>query len=208
MILAITPAIVITRTFLIAHAQTLPAAFAGPTYIETQTETFTCGVHALHCIYRAYDLDPNKERIRWRLGVDTKALFWLKDSTGALHPDVFMVLRQDGFRVLSIEMGDLESHEKLLSHLCSGNMALLLIKRRENGNLHWVAAACGRGERYLVYDSLFRAPYEEDRQFTDSFVMTALAIAPSGQLQTGIWQSLGHLIEGSQELKRFNARYP
>ena len=80
----------------------LPADFASDTFPDIQTEGFTCGVHAVHAIYRAYGLDPEEERVRWHLGVDTKAVFWMEDSTGALHPDVFMVLRQDGFEVTSL----------------------------------------------------------------------------------------------------------
>jgi hypothetical protein len=102
--LAITPAIVLTRTFAIIHPAEVPSLQPSQPLLEKQTEGFTCGVHALGTIYRAHGLDPGRERIRWRLGVDTKALWWAKDTTGALHPDVFMVLNQDFFAINSLDL--------------------------------------------------------------------------------------------------------
>ena len=85
-------------------------------------------------------------------------------------------------------------------------MMILLIRHRENGNLHWVAARDRIGNAYRVYDSLVPDPYEEGEKFTERYVLTALAVSPSGQLQTGFLESLGHLTEGAAEIKAFQER--
>ena len=202
----VTPTIIVTRAFFVGHAAVLPRDIPGETAPEIQTEGFTCGMHAIHAVYRAYGLDPEVESIRWRLGVDTKALFWLPSSTGALHPDIFMVLKQDGFDVHSIELGLPSSHDDLLAHLETGHALLLLVRRRENDALHWVAAERAPGESYRIVDSLFSEPYLESAEFTDRHVVTALAVTPSGELRISIRDSLAHLSDGSKEPSRFRER--
>ena len=214
LVAALTPVIILVRTFAVVHADRLPALRPESAIAEVQTEAFTCGMHAVRTIERAYGLDPDAERVRWRLGVDTKALFWLSDSTGALHPDVYMVLRQDGFAVRSIAFEEGDPHGEILAHLATGHLALLLIERRETGGLHWVVAqerevapdeAAG-AERYTVIDSLLAAPAVEGRAFTEAHVLSALAVEPSGDLRTGFRESLGALIEGTRELGAFESR--
>ena len=80
---SLTPIIIVGRTYFIAHPDASPTSNPGRPILEAQSEGHTCGVHALSTLYRAYGLDPDRERIRWRLGVDTKAVFWAKDTTGA-----------------------------------------------------------------------------------------------------------------------------
>jgi hypothetical protein len=62
--LSLTPIIIFVRTFGIRHPDNLPISKAGPAVLEKQSETFTCGVHALSAVYRAYGLDPDEERVR------------------------------------------------------------------------------------------------------------------------------------------------
>ncbi len=48
---AITPIIIITRTWFIVHTDRKPTAMPIAPVLETQTESFTCGVHSLSTIY-------------------------------------------------------------------------------------------------------------------------------------------------------------
>ncbi len=180
-VLSITPIVIITRTWFIVHADQRPRAVPATYTLEEQTEGFTCGVHALSTVYKAYGLDPEAERIRWRLGVDTKAVFYVSDSTGALHPDMYMVLAQDYFAVDELASYDDNGWKDMAAHLDRGHPVVLLIKRRENGNLHWVVATrlldAGTIE---VYDPLFDEPYGETPDFLYDHVVTAMLVRPTG----------------------------
>ncbi|MEO0477660.1 MAG: hypothetical protein AAF085_17080, partial [Planctomycetota bacterium] len=127
-----------------------------------------------------YGLDPEAERIRWRLGVDTKAVFYVSDSTGALHPDMWMVLAQDFFVIDELSSYDTNGWKEMMAHLEEGHSVVLLIKRRENGNLHWVVATrlldAGTIE---VYDSLFNEPYGETPDFLTGHIVTAMRVKPT-----------------------------
>ena len=137
-------------------------------------------MHALSTVYRAYGLDAGEERLRWRLGVDTKAVFWKSDTTGSLHPDMAMVLAQDYFDVKPIDLLADDSWDRALAFAASGHPIVLLIATRESGAMHWVVAV-GSEEpgRLTVYDPLFDEPYTEDAAFWDSHVLTAWAIRPN-----------------------------
>ncbi|MEM9348330.1 MAG: hypothetical protein AAGB26_17110 [Planctomycetota bacterium] len=179
-VLSITPIIIITRTWFIIHADDRPAAMPAGYVLEEQTEGFTCGVHSLSTVYKAYGLDPEAERIRWRLGVDTKAVAWMGDSTGALHPDMWMVLAQDFFIISLLRDYGEEGWQNLCAHLDLGHPAVLLIKRRENGNLHWVVATRTlENDTIEVYDSLFDEPYKETPDFMTDHIVTAMLVRPS-----------------------------
>ncbi len=203
---SLTPIIILKRTFWIPHESRLPASVAIPVLPERQTESSTCGFHAMSTIYRAYGLNPEQEAIRERLGVDIKALFWMGDSTGSLHPDVYMVFRQDGFDIESVALDNSDSHQVLLEHLYAGRMLMLLIQRRENGNLHWVVVQGTQDDRYIVLDSLKKDPVLEDAEFTHHFVLTALVVRPGQTLRTGAVSSLLHFVSGTRELSRFETR--
>ena len=179
-VLSITPIIIITRTWFIVHTDQRPAALPASYALEEQTEGFTCGIHALSTVYKAYGLDPEAERIRWRLGVDTKAVAWMGDSTGALHPDMWMVLVQDFFSIhLPSDYGE-AGWSEMREHMKHGHPAVLLIKRRENGNLHWVVATRTLDDDKIeVYDSLFDEPYAEASDFLTDHIVTTMLIRPS-----------------------------
>lgn len=179
-VLSVTPIIIITRTWFIVHTGDRPAAVPASYVLEQQTEGFTCGVHSLSTVYKAYGLDPEAERIRWRLGVDTKAVFYVSDSTGALHPDMYMVLAQDFFAVDELTSYDRAGWGELIAHLDSGHPAVLLIKRRENGNLHYVVATRALdADTIEVYDSLFDEPYPEGAGFLEDHIVTAMRVRPT-----------------------------
>ena len=179
-VLSITPIIIVTRTWFIVHTNERPSATPAGYALEEQTEGFTCGVHALSTVYKAYGLDPEAERIRWRLGVDTKAVFYVSDSTGALHPDMWMVLAQDFFLIVEITSYGVAGWGELIEHLDTGHPVVLLIKRRENGNLHWVVATRTlEDNRVEVYDSLFDHPYAEGPDFLLDHIVTAMRVRPT-----------------------------
>jgi hypothetical protein len=178
-VLSITPIIIITRTWLIVHTDQRPTASPASYTLEEQTEGYTCGVHALSTVYKAYGLDPEAERVRWRLGVDTKAVFYVSDSTGALHPDMWMVLAQDFFVINELSGYEEPDWVVMRMHLQSGHPVVLLIKRRENGNLHWVVATRTlEDDKIEIYDSLFDEPYEETLDLFENHVVTAMLVRP------------------------------
>ena len=179
-VLSITPIIIITRTWFIVHTDQRPTASPKDYALEEQSEGFTCGVHALSTVYKAYGLDPETERIRWRLGVDTKAIAWMGDSTGALHPDMWMVLVQDFFEIETLDLDSRYAWSSLHGSLDRGHPVVLLIKRRENGNLHWVVATRALdGNKIEIYDSLFDEPYAETPDFLTDHIITAMLVTPT-----------------------------
>lgn len=202
---AITPIIVITRTWLIVHPNEFPNSLPGDIQLEKQSESFTCGVHALSMVYGAYGLDGERECIRWRLGADTKALFWMGDSTGTLHPDLYMVLGQDHFEVKSVNVGRETGWRELLGHLENGHLAILLIKRRENGNLHWVVASDLVDGRINIYDSLAEFPYVEDKAFYERYLVSALLVEPTHEKAPAL-ASIGYHLNGSSALREATER--
>ena len=192
--LMITPVIIVTRTWLISHTEDRPSETPGAFVLEDQTEGFTCGLHALSTVYRAYGLDADEERLRRRMGVDVKAVFYVPDSTGALHPDMYMVLTQDFFEIETVEPDGPLAWETLEAHLDADHPAVLLIKRRENGNLHWVVATRVLGNGTIeVYDSLFDEPYMETPDFMTDHVVTAMLIRPTGDGEQAMSSIDAHL---------------
>ena len=208
-ILSITPIVIITRTWFIVHTDDRPTAMPVDYVIEEQTEDFTCGVHSLSTVYKAYGLDPEAERIRWRLGVDTKAVFYVSDSTGALHPDMWMVLAQDFFVIDELGSYDAHGWNDLRAHLDTGHPVVLLIKRRENGNLHWVVATrTTDGDKIEIYDSLFDEPYGETLDFLTGHVVTAMLVKPTpggGMAMSSIDAHLAGMDALSAATKRIKA---
>ncbi|MGB0767065.1 MAG: hypothetical protein ACPGYV_05100 [Phycisphaeraceae bacterium] len=194
LVLMITPVIIVTRTWLIAHTDDRPTATPVAFTLEEQTEGFTCGLHALSTVYAAYGLDADKERLRRRMGVDIKALFYVPDTTGALHPDMYMVLTQDYFEIETLALGDSSAWGRLCSHLRSGHPAVLLIRRRENGNLHWVVATAMSGKNEIeIYDPLFDQPYSEASDFLTDHIVTAMLVQPTADGEKAMSSIDGHL---------------
>jgi len=203
--LSITPIIIIiTRAWFIVHTDRRPVAGHAVPILEVQTEGFTCGVHAISTVYRAHGLDPDEgERVRWRLGVDTKAVFYVSDSTCALHPDVYMVLAQDYFAIEALDMERDDAFEVLHDHVAdnSGGMAVLLIRRRSNGHLHWVTATHAEAGKLLVYDSLLQEPIHEGPDYVADHVVSALMVRPTADGRMPMSSIAAHRA-GSAELKR------
>lgn len=162
-----------------------PARELGPP--EFQFEDHTCGLHALRIVYRAHGLDPDAERLRERLGVDTPAVPKAPTTTGTLHPDLLRVLAQDHFDSSFIDPdqeGVAARFEALLASASGSAPAVLLLIDLGNAALHWVAAA--RSERaghVRVWDSLVREPYDEPLEsYLRERVVSVVTVTPNARL--------------------------
>lgn len=125
----------------------MPAAFIP----EQQTEPHTCGFHSISAIYKAYGLDPEVARLRFRLGTDMPTNLLVQDATtGTIHPDILRVLGQDGFETEVVLPGDTLA-DRLKAHLRSGHPALILTKV---STWHWVVAATLEDDDVVICDSL------------------------------------------------------
>ena len=130
--------------------------------------------------YAVYGLDPAEKNLRFRLGVDRTAHPFDSTSTGTLHPDLFRVLAQDRFEISLIDPRTEDGVTRLGSHLGGGDVALLLIARRENGRLHWVLADAQSGDQIRIVDSLSAQLYFEPvKEFLNEFVLSIIAIRPA-----------------------------
>ncbi len=160
------------------HAEQQPARTeeaAGPIL---QFENHTCGLLTLSAAYRVYGLSPVEENLRLRLGVDKPANPLDSTSTGTLHPDLLRVLVQDGFDYSLLEPP--QEATALRDHLDGGDVALLLIARRQNGNLHWVLTDSREDDRLRIVDSLAAEAYQEPMlEFLESCVLSIVAIKPA-----------------------------
>jgi len=134
-----------------AHAAAAPAARPGALEPGEQTEPHTCGLHAMSSLYRAYGVDPEAHRLRFRLGTDMPANWLIPDSRGTIHPDLLRVLRQDGFEAeVLLDLGDAERLAQLRRHLEGGQCALTLIRTEASGALHWVVLSAQESEPAAV----------------------------------------------------------
>lgn len=185
------------------HAFVQPERIAGVATPILQFEKHTCGLLALSAAYRMYGLEPADENLRTRLGVDLPANPLDSTSTGTLHPDLLRVLVQDGFEYALQDPA--RGTESLRAHLSKGNVALLLIARRQNGNLHWVLADACRDDQLRIADSLEAQAYHEPLvAFTETCVLSIVAIRPSRISGEGDVEQ-AH-IDGLAELNRVRAR--
>jgi hypothetical protein len=144
-----------------------------------QTEPHTCGLHSLSSVYRAYGLDPEALRLRFRLGTDKPLNNLVPSSAGTIHPDMLRVLRQDGFRVDLLSPGDKDAARALSAHLDTGHPAVALIKPSE---FHWVVIGAHEGADAVICDSLAPEPYSKplDTYLRDD-VYSLLLIAPASR---------------------------
>jgi hypothetical protein len=144
------------RSKLASPGRAAPAAFPIAPVPERQTEPHTCGLHTLNSLYRAYGLNPDARRLRFRLGTDKPFPNFIPDTTGTIHPDMLRVLRQDGFRTDLVNPFSDAAPASLAAHLDSGHFAIALV-----GGAHWVLLIGRDDDRVVVCDSLARVPYAE-----------------------------------------------
>jgi ABC-type bacteriocin/lantibiotic exporter with double-glycine peptidase domain len=157
---------------------------------EKQTEHHTCGLHAISSVYRSYGLDPKERRLRQRLGIDNPSLAYDSTTTGCLHPDIYRVIAQDGFDFKCLNLADSTSKELLKKHLDQKFYALALIKRRENGHLHWVVISGRSGNSILICDSLKPELYPEDiDDYWDKCLLSVILLQPAeSKSQLSLWR--------------------
>ncbi len=153
-----------------------PRPFPGRAIPEKQTEPHTCGLHALASLYRAYDLDPDILRVRFRIGVDKPVSNFMPSSTGTIHPDMLRVLSQDGFDAEILRPGSSTTRQRLEAHLDDGHMAIALVRVKE---LHWVHIAGGVNDKLLICDSLHEESYlEPNDDYVRDRVYSLLLVKP------------------------------
>lgn len=153
-----------------------PFLWANRAIPDRQTEPHTCGFHALSSVYRAYGLDPERLRLRFRIGVDKPVNNLLPDSLGTIHPDMLRVLRQDGFDTQIVRASDSDASVRLRNHLDDDQLAVALIRVKE---LHWVVLASRHDDEVVVCDSLHEHTYEEPLEpYLRERVYSLLLISP------------------------------
>ena len=180
-----------------------PSASPGQIVAEHQDEPHTCGLHALRAIYRAYGLDPAARRLRFRLGVDRPGVPFDEQSLGSLHPDVFRVAAQDG---LTVQAAGPDDDVALRAHLEAGHPALLLVRTRASGALHWVVVDAVIGEALRVHDSLAAEPYLEPAPaWLGSHVLSVLLIRPGEPSAGSAAAHAAGLIEMQRVARRLEA---
>lgn len=174
---------------------------------EAQFESDTCGLHTLRAIYKSYGIDPNRENLRVRLGVDVPAVPTDETSTGTLQPDMLRVLSQDRFAWELLDVDHDAAAEELVQHLLTANMAAVLIRRRENGHLHWVAASSIKSGKMAIVDSLRDHVYfEEPRSFLGDCILSCILVRPSSEETEVSLLSRAHA-DGTTEMMRTLRRY-
>ncbi len=141
---------------------------------NVQSETHTCGLLAIHAIYRAYNLEPEDYYLRFRLGIDVPAVPFFPDTTGLVHPDALRVLNQDGFDTWMPKLSASNARSQVKNHLNSGHFILALIRRRQTETMHWVVIGAYENDAFKIYDSRRAKPYYEP---FDAFFRTRLLSA-------------------------------
>ena len=151
-----------------------------------------------------YGLSPESENLRYRLGVDRPANPLDSTSTGTLHPDIFRVLSQDKFAYEVLDPAHSETISWLRKHLSGGDAALILIARRENGNLHWIMTDGFDGADLRIVDSLHESAYTEPLgEFLRDFVLSIITIKPNSNSMP---PKTDPYSDGLDELKRVRKR--
>lgn len=153
-----------------------PTVMPGPIEPEQQTEPHTCGLHALSSLYKAYGLDPERQQLRFRLGVDKPLNNLVPSSRGSIHPDMLRVLEQDGFDCALLLQNNEDNLLRLTDHLDAGHLAVALTKVNE---FHWVVLCGIQGDDVRVCDSLKpEIAVEPMRAFVDERTYTLMLVRP------------------------------
>ena len=111
-----------------------------------------------------------------------------------------------GGTLLTYSAGYVVQTEGLTAWLDTGHPVVLLIKRRESGNLHWVVATRALdSERIEIYDPLFDAPYQETPDFLYNHIITAMMVKPAHDGEMTMSSIRAHL-EGLEALNHARQR--
>ena len=186
---------------------------------EVQQEPHTCGVHTMRSLYRAHKLNPDEHNLRFRLGADIPAFTALASSTGIVQPDLCRVLAQDGFHVRVTDPEDTSANQQLVNHLAAGWKCVALIRRPQNGHLHWVLVQSSSAEPGIgadlktveLVDSLEFDPVVVDlSEFLRFQAVTLIFPEPSGASEPSIRkayrQGIRALRNTPDRMKLLNAR--
>ena len=147
---------------------------------EVQLESHTCGLHTLRTVYSAFGMSPAEANLRLRLGIDRPGNPLDPESIGTLQPDMLRVLVQDKLSYERLYLSVPNAAEQLTSSLKGSKMAAALIRRRQNGNLHWVALRYESDASVRVLDSLEKDPYVEQAQpFVDDCLLSCIVVSPT-----------------------------
>lgn len=133
----------------------------------------------MRSLYRAYGLDPDAFRLRFRLGTDEPAVQIDDETTGTLHPDLYRVLAQDGFATRTIDL-DAAQTSDLNKHLAADQLAIMLVYRK---TYHWVLLSDGETTGQItVIDSLSDEPKQAALAdvLRDALSITLVEPAPTG----------------------------
>jgi hypothetical protein len=137
-------------------------------------------MHSLEAIYTSYGMNPSDFKLRERLGVDRPAVPLLSSTDGSVHPDILRVLGQDGFQVHLPKLGNEYFDAKLINHLNDGHYAMTLIKREENGNLHWIVITSHEHGQIIIADSIGPDTYMRNLEtYSENQIVSTLLISPN-----------------------------
>lgn len=184
----------------------LPQNFAEVVAAIPQLESHTCGLLSLSAAYEAYGIASDEKNLRFRLGVDVNAVPLDSTSTGTLHPDLLRVLVQDRFAYRFVDPAATDAQQQIRDHLNASHLALVLIRRRQTGGLHWVVADHLADDQLRLHDSLESdAVHEPVEAFLDECVLSVILIEPADLITTKPDTGQAHR-DGLRELVRVHDR--
>ncbi|MGJ8725675.1 MAG: hypothetical protein ACSHYB_14035 [Roseibacillus sp.] len=168
---------------------------------KVQEDDFSCGFLALSSIYQSYGLDAEQARLRERLGTNIPAIPFIKSSNGTLQPDLFRVLKQDGFRVETLNPKNPMEIQLLKDHLQGPHYALALVSTARAGGLHWIVFTDfdDTSGAVTIADSLQSNLQEQPlSELVDTTLIRALLLQPGSPDPNGSYGA-AHWI-GTQEM--------
>ena len=157
----------------------VPATKPSRLVPEVQTDDYSCGYHSLSALYRSHGLDPEKARLRERLGSSVTAVPFVEDSRGTLQPDLFRVLLQDGFYAENVASFQQDDLSKIIDHLDLELYALALFRTEKTLGMHWVVLTGHHQGIVTVADSLEKDIYKVRlAEFAEEKLLNVVLLTP------------------------------
>ena len=156
---------------------------------------------ALSSIYESYGLDAEQARLRERLGTNIPAIPFIESSNGTLQPDLFRVIKQDGFEVETIDPKNRNELLSLKSHLEGPHYALALVSTERAGGLHWIVFTdCNDTRGTITIADSLQSDLQEQQlsDLVDTTLIRALLLKPGTPDPNGSYGA-AHWI-GTQEM--------
>lgn len=155
---------------------------------KAQFQDCTSGLHALNRVYSHYGQKTEKRILGKRMGIDPQDKEAERNKYRAcLHPDLIRMLTEDSlyFESLCLDQNLRKSIKSLKRKLHNGGIAMVLIRRRENGNMHWVTAQKAPLEKLMLHDCLSSKTYTVCAyKFIRECVLSCFFIRPKSQQDT------------------------